>query len=104
MNEPQNKKSTQATALSYDGSKAPTVTAQGEGLLAEEIIALAEEAGVFIHKDPNLSAFLQKLELGEEIPKELYVLIAELIAFTYCLDGKYPENWNNFHNKIIEQA
>ncbi|QLE86128.1 MULTISPECIES: EscU/YscU/HrcU family type III secretion system export apparatus switch protein [Shewanella] len=104
MTEHTNQKSTHATALSYDGSNAPKVTAQGEGLLADEIIALAEEAGIFIHKDANLSAFLQKLELGEEIPKQLYVLIAELIAFTYLLDGKYPENWNNLHQKIIEQV
>ncbi|ABV37643.1 FlhB domain protein [Shewanella sediminis HAW-EB3] len=94
----------QAVALGFDGQHTPTVTAKGTGLVAEEIIALAEEAGVHIHKNPHLSDFLQRLELGEEIPKELYFLIAELIAFVYMLDGKFPEQWNNMHQKIVEEV
>lgn len=94
----------QAVALSYDGRNAPKIVATGEGLIAEEIIALAKANGVYIHQDPHLSHFLQLLELGEEIPKELYLLIAELIAFVYMLDGKFPEQWNNMHKKIIEKA
>lgn len=94
----------QAVALSYDGHSAPKVVATGEGLIAEEIIAIAKANGVFIHQDPHLAQFLQLLELGEEIPKELYLLIAELIAFIYMLDGKFPEQWNNMHQKIVEKA
>lgn len=94
----------QAVALSYDGRNAPKIVATGEGLIAEEIIALAKANGVYIHQDPHLSHFLQLLELGEEIPNELYLLIAELIAFVYMLDGKFPEQWNNMHQKIVEQA
>ncbi|WP_413472788.1 EscU/YscU/HrcU family type III secretion system export apparatus switch protein [Shewanella baltica] len=94
----------QAVALSYDGRNAPKIVATGEGLIAEEIIALAKANGVYIHQDPHLSHFLQLLDLGEEIPKELYLLIAELIAFVYMLDGKFPEQWNNMHQKIVEKA
>ncbi|MCS6118712.1 flagellar biosynthesis protein FlhB [Shewanella baltica] len=94
----------QAVALSYDSRNAPKIVATGEGLIAEEIIALAKANGVYIHQDPHLSHFLQLLELGEEIPKELYLLIAELIAFVYMLDGKFPEQWNNMHQKIVEKA
>ncbi|MCU8006072.1 EscU/YscU/HrcU family type III secretion system export apparatus switch protein [Shewanella sp. SM87] len=94
----------QAVALSYDGRNAPKIVATGQGLIAEEIIALAKANGVYIHQDPHLSHFLQLLELGEEIPKELYLLIAELIAFVYMLDGKFPEQWNNMHKKIVEKA
>ena len=94
----------QAVALSYDGRNAPKIVATGEGLIAEEIIALAKANGVYIHQDPHLSHFLQLLELGEEIPKELYLLIAELIAFVYMLDGKFPEQWNNMHKKSVEKA
>ena len=94
----------EAVALSYDGQQAPVITATGKGVVADEIIALAKEAGVHIHKDARLSDFLQRLELGEEIPKELYLLIAELIAFAYTLDGKFPEQWNNMHQKIKEEA
>ncbi|NKF50109.1 flagellar biosynthesis protein FlhB [Shewanella sp. WXL01] len=94
----------QAVALSFDGKNAPKVSAKGEDLLAEEIIAVAKEAGVYIHQDEHLSNFLQMLELGEDIPKELYLLIAELLSFVYMLDGKFPEQWNNLHKKIVEQA
>ncbi|GIU53459.1 MULTISPECIES: EscU/YscU/HrcU family type III secretion system export apparatus switch protein [Shewanella] len=93
-----------AVALSFDGNTAPTITATGTDLIAEEIISLAQEAGVYIHQDEHLSNFLQLLELGEEVPEELYTLIAELIAFIYMLDGKFPEQWNNLHQKIIEKA
>lgn len=99
-----NDKPKQAVALSYDGHTAPKVVATGEGVIAEEIIAIAKANGVFIHQDPHLAQFLQLLELGEEIPKELYLLIAELIAFIYMLDGKFPEQWNNMHQKIVEKA
>ncbi|QYK03319.1 EscU/YscU/HrcU family type III secretion system export apparatus switch protein [Shewanella psychrotolerans] len=98
------KKPKQAAALRYNDSSAPTITAKGEDLIAEEIIALAKEAGIYIHQDTNLSNFLQKLEIGEEIPKELYLLIAELIAFAYMLDGKFPERWDNMHKKIMEEV
>ncbi|MCC4832625.1 EscU/YscU/HrcU family type III secretion system export apparatus switch protein [Shewanella sp. 1_MG-2023] len=93
-----------AVALSFDGNSAPTITATGKDLVAEEIISLAKEAGVYIHQDEHLSHFLQLLELGDEVPEELYTLIAELIAFVYMLDGKFPEQWNNLHHKIIDKA
>ncbi|QSX39658.1 EscU/YscU/HrcU family type III secretion system export apparatus switch protein [Shewanella cyperi] len=93
-----------AVALSYDGKNTPTVTAKGQDLLAEEIIALAKANGIHIHEDPHLANFLNMLELGEAIPKELYLLIAELLAFVYMLDGKFPEQWNNLHKKIIAEA
>ncbi|MGI2170661.1 EscU/YscU/HrcU family type III secretion system export apparatus switch protein [Shewanella sp. MF05960] len=100
----ESKKIQQAVALSFDGKSAPKITASGKDLIAEEIIAIAKNAGIHIHQDPHLSEFLQLLELGEEIPKELYLLIAELIAFVYMLDGKFPEQWNNLHQKIVAQA
>ncbi|WP_076410971.1 EscU/YscU/HrcU family type III secretion system export apparatus switch protein [Shewanella sp. UCD-KL12] len=105
MKDESNKKNErEAVALSFDGHSAPTVSASGKGLLADEIIAIAQEAGIHIHKDPHLSDFLQRLELGEEIPKELYLLIAELIAFAYMLDGKFPDKWDNMHQKIVEEV
>lgn len=93
-----------AVALSFDGKSAPKITASGKDLVAEEIISLAKEAGVHIHQDPHLSEFLQLLEIGEEVPKELYLLIAELIAFIYMLEGKFPEQWNNLHQRILTEV
>lgn len=70
-----------ALALQYDGEGAPTVTAKGEGELAERIIAAAKEAGVPIEENPLLSEALSQIELGEEIPVELYQAVAEVISF-----------------------
>ncbi|GIU50674.1 hypothetical protein TUM4438_37540 [Shewanella sairae] len=94
----------QAVALSYKNSNAPVVIAKGEDLIAKEMIAIAEQAGVHIHSDEYLCDFLQKLEVGDEIPQELYLLVAELIAFVYVLDGRFPEKWDNMHQKIMEQV
>ena len=89
-----------ATALQYSGKAAPTVTAKGQGELADDIIALAKEHGVLIHQDDELSKLLNQLSLGQEIPQQLYIVIAELIAFSYVLQGKFPENWHNIHQRV----
>jgi len=79
-----------AIALQYDGENAPTVTATGEGALAEEIIRVAKEHGVPLREDVMLAALLSELELGEEIPPLLYRVIAEVIAYAYIVSGKMP--------------
>lgn len=89
-----------ATAIKYDGKSAPTIVAKGHGELAEDIIALAREHGVLIHQDDELNRLLGQLQLGDNIPKELYIVIAELIAFSYVLQGKFPEQWQNIHQRI----
>ncbi|MFP8965900.1 EscU/YscU/HrcU family type III secretion system export apparatus switch protein [Pokkaliibacter sp. CJK22405] len=76
-----------AAALEYDPNKtgAPKVTAVGSGFLAEQIIALAKEANVPLHESPELAALLSQMEPGEEIPEQLYVAIAEILAFLFRL-------------------
>lgn len=83
----------QAVALSYDGAGAPTVSAAGSGELAERIIALAREHGVPLFENPQLLALLQDIGLGEEIPETLYLCIAQVIAFAYRIQGKFPQGW-----------
>ena len=94
------KKEKSATALKYDGKDAPKIIAKGHGALAEEILAVAKEHGVLIHEDEELTKLLAKMELGDSIPKELYLIIAELIAFSYVLQGKFPDEWHNIHQRI----
>jgi len=89
-----------AAALKCDGQAAPLIVAKGHGQLAKDIIELAREHGVLIHEDAELTRLLSKLELGEQIPRELYLIIAELIAFSYVLQGKFPDNWHNIHQRI----
>ena len=81
-----------AVALYYDGVTAPTLSAKGTFELAEEIIAIAKEHGIPIKEEPELVNLLTKLKLGQEIPRELYVAVAEIIAFAYMIKGKVPES------------
>lgn len=96
------KKNKSAVGIKYqEGNKeAPKVIAKGFGDLADEIIQIAKQNGVLVHEDPYLSEFLTTLDLGQEIPEQLYHVIAELIAFSYVLQGKFPESWAQSHGKI----
>lgn len=89
-----------AVGLKYESGSAPKVIAKGYGVLAQELIEIAKQNDVMIHQDEELNKFLHQLDLGQEIPQELYLIIAELIAFAFVLQGKFPEKWNNAHNKI----
>lgn len=80
-----------AVALSYDGNGAPKVTAKGKGLLADQIVDLAREHGIPLQQDAALVGLLAKVPLADEIPRELYLAVAEVIAFAYLLSGKRPE-------------
>lgn len=82
-----------AVALSYDGKDAPRVTAKGEQAVAQQIVEAAEQAGVPLYPDPELAMVLSQIPLGEEIPDNLYKVIAEVIAFAYILAGKVPEGF-----------
>ncbi len=77
-----------AVALRYapDQNKAPTVVAKGKGLLAESILAKAKESGVPVQEDPSLVEILSQLELEQEIPPELYQLVAEVLSMIYRTD------------------
>lgn len=80
-----------AVALKWEGGKeAPRVTAKGEGSLAEQIIALAKEHDIPIQENLPLVMALSQIELGDEIPRELYLAVAQVIAFAYYLSGKRP--------------
>jgi flagellar biosynthesis protein len=77
----------QATALSYaPGQAAPKVVAAGQGLIAERILEIAAAAGVPIREDAALVNALQALDLGQEIPEDLFVAVAEALAWAYRLD------------------
>lgn len=76
----------QAVALFYDGEQTPTVTAKGEGDIAEQIITIAQENNIALCENKALSDCLMTLELGEEIPETLYLAIAHIIAFAYQLE------------------
>jgi flagellar biosynthesis protein FlhB len=81
-----------AVALRYDrrAMAAPQVVAKGERLLAERIKEIAREHGVPIFRDVPLARSLARLELGEEIPEELYQTVAEVLKLVYRESGGAP--------------
>lgn len=83
----------EAVALAYTAAdKAPRVVAKGRGLIAEQIIARAREHGVFVHESPELLALLMQVDLDARIPSQLYVAVAELLAWIYRLEhGQAPD-------------
>ncbi|HZN23622.1 MAG TPA: EscU/YscU/HrcU family type III secretion system export apparatus switch protein [Burkholderiales bacterium] len=77
-----------AVALTYEtGSPAPRVVAKGRGLIAEEIIKRAAEAGIYVHESPELVGLLMQVDLDDAIPPQLYVAVAELLAWLYRLES-----------------
>lgn len=86
--------SREAIALVYDGEKAPTLTAKGDGELAEQIIQLALDYEVPIYENADLARMLTQLELGDQIPEALYRTIAEIIAFAWYIKGKRPAGFD----------
>lgn len=82
-----NKSRRSAVALAYrHGDSAPRVAAKGHGILAETIIERAREAGVYVHESRELVSLLMQVDLDEHIPPQLYVVVAELLAWLYRLD------------------
>ena len=79
-----------AVAIEYGLNETPIVSASGRGELAQKIIDAAHKAGIPIHKDEDLVGLLSILELDEAIPKELYQVLAEVLAYSYWLRGMKP--------------
>ncbi len=79
-----------ATALGYDQVRdaAPRVLATGRGKVAQQIIDLAIANGIPLREDPILSAALANIDLNEEIPPELYAVVAEVFAYIYRIRDK----------------
>ena len=83
-----------AIALAYQaGDAAPKVVAKGRGLIAQAIIERAKEHGVFVHESEDLVSMLMQVELDQNIPPQLYLAVAELLAWLYRLErGESPSN------------
>ncbi|MBX9810683.1 MAG: EscU/YscU/HrcU family type III secretion system export apparatus switch protein [Burkholderiales bacterium] len=76
-----------AVALAYrTGQVAPQVVAKGRGLIAEAIIARAKESGVYVHESAELVSLLMQVDIDEYIPPQLYLAVAELLAWLYRLE------------------
>ncbi len=83
-------KQRKAAALKYQHmvDRAPTVVAKGQGIVADRIIEVAKKHGITTKKDPALVEVLSKLDVGEEIPPDLYRAVAEVLAYVYRMTKK----------------
>jgi flagellar biosynthesis protein len=77
-----------AVALHYDRTGAPRVVAKGKGSLGAKIIEVAREHGIPIEENEVLAGALSNVEIGDEIPAELYKAVAEVLIFVLRLSGR----------------
>ena len=83
-----------AVALQYDGSQsAPVIVASGMGYLAEKMVEVATENGVPVYEDNSLATVLSQMQLGREIPEELYQAVVEIYLYFLEFDPNDPEKF-----------
>lgn len=84
-------KRAEAAALKYDAQNdsAPYIVALGQGYVARRMVEAARESHVQVVQDQKLSSVLQKMSVGDEIPEELYKVVAEILVFVNNMDAKY---------------
>ena len=79
-----------AAALQYDPLKSepPQVLAVGRGELAEKILAIAKEHGIPLYEDAGLVEALSRLDVSDYIPRDLYAVVAEVLAYVFRVDAE----------------
>lgn len=99
-----------AVALQYGaGDSAPVVVASGMGYLAEKIVETAADNGVPIYEDNSLATVLSQLQLGQEIPENLYQAIVEIYVYFLRFDpgedgGKRANQGEEHHDGQEERT
>lgn len=85
----------QAAALKYspDTDAAPKIVATGKGIVAEKIIDKARENDVPVYQDSNLAQTLSSLCIGDQIPPEVYEVVAEILIFIGSIDKSYGDKY-----------
>ncbi|RKD34416.1 EscU/YscU/HrcU family type III secretion system export apparatus switch protein [Thermohalobacter berrensis] len=82
-----------AVAIKYnEGDIAPKVIAKGKGEVAKKIINKGKEEGIEVVENKEITDKLINLDIGQEIPEELYTAVAEILAFVYQLDKNKGDN------------
>ncbi len=77
-----------AVALHYDRTGAPRVVAKGRGSIGAKIVEVAKAHDIPIEENEVLAGALSNVELGDEIPEDLYKAVAEVLIFVLRLSGR----------------
>ncbi len=80
----------EAVALAYGKYETPIVVAKGSDEVAQAIIAEAKKQGVYVAQDAQLVSALSRLDLEQEIPRDLYVAVAVVLSWAYWLKDMKP--------------
>ena len=89
-----NRKIKEAVAIKYSPYKdsAPKIIASGKGIVADNIIQKADQSNVPIHHDSSLAHALTELQIGQDIPPEVYEVVAQILLFVAHIDEKLGMN------------
>jgi len=89
MSEQGKRQKAQAAALRYDEGRdnAPAIVGLGQGYVAQQILKTAQESNIPVVEDESLADVLNQFSVGDEIPRELYEVIAQILVFIGRLDG-----------------
>ncbi|WP_017445155.1 EscU/YscU/HrcU family type III secretion system export apparatus switch protein [Gayadomonas joobiniege] len=93
-----------AVSIYYPAPDAPKIAAKGYQQNADDIINTAREQGLLVHEDSQLADYLCTLDIGSQIDPDAYLIIAELIAWSYIMRGLKPDSWTNHHNKVDDKV
>ena len=83
----------EVAALKYDpaADDVPTIVAIGHGHAAERLLEKAEEHDIPVVQDAGLAQLLSKLSVGDEIPPEVYKVVAQILLFVSGMDSSYGD-------------
>ena len=91
------KKPKRQTAIALKESEewgdAPTISASGRGIIAENILQLAYENGIKVREDSALADMLAMIDIDSPIPSEAFMAVAEILSYVYKANGK-PNPFN----------
>ena len=83
-----------------DQDRAPRVTAKGSGIVAERIVDMARRHDVPIREDKDLIQVLSQLDPDQEIPSELYWVVAEILSFVYWSARDYRQQMAESYERL----
>ncbi len=95
-----------AVALSHSAKDlTPVVVAKGYGVVAESIIRVARENGLYVHSSPDLVRLLMDVDLDARIPPQLYVAVAEVLAWLHKIEnGQATRDYIEAINRLNRDA
>jgi len=102
MSQPQPPDRVSAVALSHSArDMTPTVVAKGYGVVADSIIRVARESGLYVHSSPDLVKLLMDVDLDARIPPQLYVAVAEVLAWLHKIEnGQATKDYIDAINRL----